>query len=590
MTDTTTTIEKPKAVEPKKFPFHMGADPEFLLFNGTRGLDAQGLMRTFFQKNTGLVPKSQGYQLPTFGEIGWDGAASTGELRPDPSDDPLKLTNNLRQLIACLGTSIPFVDFTTLSIGSPIGGHIHLDMPSHLIGVASGNEYVGPNSKEKKEMARIEKLISTFIMPLFASDNRISANGRVNGGSYGRADDFRYQTLPNGKLTIELRGISAEWLSTPKTAYATLSYIGVVWNEILKKNNDLITEKAVLKTKKHIDSIQTMMLSDYKYIEEAVVKGIGKMVKGFELYQDYKAQIDFILNPDAVMKEKERNGWNLNTGWQLGKNWKTPTKKELLNEKAITESLKNADQAAISQGFLVPYNDDYNMPFMAKAISDRIASLNWKLGNEYFLFGLKKGIDGYAAFHCKEEKFYAVPKNSPIERTTESSKKMSNRFKEILRSDIRIDPKNGKVRIWGNNQIIIGIPYDVRVENNVKGLINLIHDIERGTLKTKNASEFEVIISPETNINETDGALENHRNPRHADNTLNSLSSEMSNTIREMAAAPAGQAPVNPLAELVEEVVMMENIQPFGQPPTAFIYDSNEDDDDDDDDDDGEDN
>ena len=94
MTNVTTAQTTPVEAPSKVLPFKVGADPEFLLFHGTRALDASNIIRSFFE-NSGLRSGYAGYKIPEIGEFGWDGASSTGELRPNASNDPKQVTQNL---------------------------------------------------------------------------------------------------------------------------------------------------------------------------------------------------------------------------------------------------------------------------------------------------------------------------------------------------------------------------------------------------------------------------------------------------------------------------------------------------------------
>jgi len=512
-----TPIIKPE-IEKRKLDFKLGADPEFLLFHGTRALNAQNLMKNFMKRKAGLRESNMGYTITGAGEFGWDGAASTGELRPEPEDSPEGLTQNMKILIEAMFKHMPFLDYTTLSIGSPIGGHLHLDVPGKLVrnirhdfeeeedAFDEDEENNRITKKEQQaEMNRITKLLATFSMPIIASEHRISSTGRLQGGSYGKADDVRWDRRGDGG-TIELRGLSAEWLTSEKTCLATCAYFAVIINELVKRNTELIKDEAILKTKGHIKAVQMMMLSDYSVIENAIVRSLAKTVKKFELYPKFKTEVDFILNPHAVMAEKEKHGWTLTSGWNLGDTAKPPTKKDIFSNKKIVNKLKSTDHVAIEEGLTVPFNDDYNVSLFAKSITDRIATLNWKLNNEYFLFGLRKGIQGYAAMQCKSNKFFVTPENGGQSTLKETCDKMAKKFESLTRNNIRIDPKTGKTRRWGLNQVIIGIPYDPRAENDPKELLELVWELEKQNMEAKDLEQFKTTL-PDDNEQSTEEIL-----------------------------------------------------------------------------------
>jgi hypothetical protein len=116
---------KKTRVEPV-LPFSIGSDPEFLMFFGNRGLDAAAIITTFF-RNKEYRSGDNGYIIPNVGNFGWDGAASTGELRPKATKTIAEMVEHLRVMLSTIVEKVPTVDLTTLSIGSPIGGHIHVD-------------------------------------------------------------------------------------------------------------------------------------------------------------------------------------------------------------------------------------------------------------------------------------------------------------------------------------------------------------------------------------------------------------------------------------------------------------------------------
>ncbi|MDO8640171.1 MAG: hypothetical protein Q7R33_01385 [Nitrosarchaeum sp.] len=478
----------------KQLPFNIGADPEFLFFHGTKALDASEILTNFLsnQPNIRKAPANNqgqnlGFAIENLGEIGWDGAASVGELRPTPSHGPADLTEKIRQLITIMYSKLPALDITTLSIGHPIGGHIHIEIDRNKAYQDKGERIT---SQKMAELNRIEKLIATYLMPIIASEHRLCSNGRLTATKYGKADDFRWENRSDTKATIELRGISAEWLTSPKIANATLAYTAVITHEIFNRNQELIKENFILRTKNHISSMQELMLLDYNIIEKSIVNNIKRTVKNFEFYPLFKEEIDYILKPQEVLKEKTKYGWNMVNGWQLNKNKKQPTKKALYSNHNVTSKLNKENQVLIQRNFDIPYNDDYNVTFFAKAITDRIAALNWNLKYEYFLYGLKKGIEGYSAMDCQTTTFFQIPTNTEHTNIQNAAQKMSEKFEQCIGNAVKIDPKTGKIRQWGKNQIVIGIPYEPRTKNDTTTLIDLIWQIENNKIKAQKISNF----------------------------------------------------------------------------------------------------
>jgi len=456
-------------------PFRIGADPEFLLFHGKKALDAEKILRLSLTQRArrDIIETPEGFRMERRGEIGWDHARSTGEIRPQPAASPVELTNNIASLIVLMKSNLPRIDYTLLSIGSPIGGHIHLDLPR-----GKGEQF--------QEHARM--IMATFLMPIFASEHPFSSKSRLEGnhashgarGGYGSPDDVRIGEHENGN-TFEIRGISAEWLATPRIAQATLAYMGVVWNETLKREKEITAHSSIFKTTDQMRATQQLMLSSYSPGATAVVKSLKRLVQTFELYPQFKKEIDFIMNPKAVYKEKERVGWNLSNAW--GGKPVNATKRELMNKKKLQEKLMNKRTIPTEDGFHIPYNSDYKIASFSQAITDRIEALSWNITKQYFLFGFKKGVEGYGVMQGNGE-VIRHPTNTPLDRTHQTFNKMRDKF--LSRNNgLKINPHNGKTlntEKESQDLFIIGIPYDVRAKDDVDELIHIIWSIENNKL------------------------------------------------------------------------------------------------------------
>lgn len=478
-TVTMTTLQ----TKPKELPFMIGADPEFLAFYGRRSVHAQELLKTFLGKvRPALDTDEYGYRIGNAGHIGWDGHNSTGEMRPSAAKSPEQLVKNIGDMLAAVHEHIPFIDFSALSIGAPVGGHIHLD--------ASGD------MANEKTKARVARLVATFILPIFASEHAICSGFR-SSGSYGSPEDMRYQNVgSSAKMVLEIRGPSAEWTVSPKIAKATLCYIACVWQEISKRSAALAKTEIALKNQPQIKAAFSAILSDYRPVKEGILKGIAETVRGFEFYEQYKEDIEFILDPKAVYAEKEKVGWNLMVGWGLTKEVK-PKKKDLMSEKNVAKKAKGVNMDLIDSSFSVSYNNDFNVSFFSEAISERVAGLGWKLKKEYFLFGLKKGIEGFLTNDADKNLYFTIPKNSSHDNINNLTQKLSQKYAQQKRVDmIRIDPQTGKTRKGMGDVVIIGLPYAMRQTKNVKELVELIWRIENKKIEPKKLSEFEDYTEP----------------------------------------------------------------------------------------------
>ena len=158
------------------FQFNIGADPEFLLYHNSRMAPANKTITHTFGKKSTTYPEAQmGYKVASAGVVGWDGANSTGEFRPSPAKDPMKVAANIGELIKTTAKEIPYLTMTSLSIGSPIGGHIHLEVP---------NDHEIKNITSQRQNSII-KILATFLTPIVASEHKISTAPRFGANGYG---------------------------------------------------------------------------------------------------------------------------------------------------------------------------------------------------------------------------------------------------------------------------------------------------------------------------------------------------------------------------------------------------------------------
>lgn len=472
------------------FSFKLGCDPEFLYYHKNKMIPASDLMQTVTGgENTARVPVA--------GNIGCDGHHATGEVRPLPSHAPAGLVNNLRLLFQKIHDKVPTVDITTLSINSPVGGHIHLEIPNrHKL------------LENNRAQTKFKKIIATFLMPIYASDHKISVNHR-SSSSYGGATDIRIEERDGGKYTVEVRGPSAEWVTTPKLATATLTYLAVIWHEYL--NNEAKITKCItnFRTEAQAKAVQQLIISDYVLLRDSIITEIGNQIRTFELYEANKEEIEFILNVDAAFKHKEENGWNIMTGWFSPAEKIALNKKLIMNKKEFKKrisekdlSKENGEQNILSP---IPYNDDYKVAFFAEKLAERILAFNWDTKYNYFLYGTRKAIKGYTVYSAKEKKFYSIgtgiPKNE-IANVAMTKARMWERRTYGGRG-VYIDPKTGKTDMKQKG-IVIGIPYDIRANEAIDSLISLIWELESGAMTPFTLEEAPEEISPvDTNKKES---------------------------------------------------------------------------------------
>lgn len=444
----------------KPFTYKIGADPEFIITCGIKMASADRTIPLLVKNNKDCVRKDMGYEIGKHGNIGWDGSSSTGEIRPAPSNQIDEIVNNIHKLFAATTKNINIFEMSTLSMRKPVGGHIHLELPEKMIG-------------DKTIEGKISKALGSFYLPLLMGENIISLNMRYKGNSYGSICDYRCE---NNK-TIEYRCPSAEWITTPKVAKATLAYFGVVYNEIIKDPGAFCKKyKDVMwRTKEQADAIQSLILTGSGGMIKQLFNQINKHVKTFELYNEYKNEIKFITTPSAVIAEKKKNNYNIIKGWGL--QGKTPSKRELVNQKRLDDKVKDINLEDLNELVPINHNGDYNTETFANEIKKRIIALNWNPNKKYFLFGLRKGIKDYLIFD-KEGQIYT---GKQLIKTAEDAKMINELFWK-MDSKFRAESTAEKNNTL-SKYIIVGIPYEDRQCNNFKKFIKTIIDIDTDKIK-----------------------------------------------------------------------------------------------------------
>jgi hypothetical protein len=191
----------------------LGADPEFMI----RSTDGR------------LIPASRFF--PQRGQIGCDAAVIPGssgpahpvaELRPDPSDSPIRLAQSLRRLLLRASRRVPYVniEFRAGSMpfqGHPIGGHIHFSGLPRVSG-------------------QLLRALDTYVgLPLFLIEDVETAKRRRP--LYGYLGDFRPQ--PHG---FEYRTPSS-WLVSPTYARASLCLAKLVATGYRQLPSDIFADR-----------------------------------------------------------------------------------------------------------------------------------------------------------------------------------------------------------------------------------------------------------------------------------------------------------------------------------------------------------
>lgn len=455
----------------KPFNFTMGADPEFNIIMQNKRINASQTITQLY-KDLQEGNANMGFKVGHFGEIGWDGANATGELRPSPANTADELTENIKQLFKKLYERMPLFELSTLSYFGSVGGHIHFSIPSHL------------NTRAKINGAH--KKLASFYLPIMFGENKINLQIRKRS-SYGQITDHREERHGDGN-TYEFRTPSAEWLTSEKITRATLAYLGTVYNEIvfhprkMSKCSDLFytTEKQGL-------ALQDLALSDYKSLIDGIFKKTKKYIKDFEFYKEYEEEIEYILNPKQILKDKSDCQYEIIKGWKFDDTKKNLTKKTILNEKKTKDNLTKMNIESLQGLSGVYYNPDINVEYFQKTLGEKIYAFNWKLKHNYFLFGLKKGIDSFIVLDIDKNIYHGkelITAEDDIDTVRGLCERMTQKYRNISSNSqytnadlMKIVESFSKQSI--KKSILIGIPYQMRLDHKPKDFISLIYELEK---------------------------------------------------------------------------------------------------------------
>lgn len=473
---------------PKDFDFTLGADPEMNITMGGRRIMAQNTIQGLFRGDKNFPEKSMGFQVKKFGEVGWDGNNPTGEIRPTPAKNPAELVANIKGIFQAFHDKAPLFDLSTLSYFGSIGGHIHFGLPKEFA--------------DTTKIRGIHKKMASFYLPIMLSENKINLQLRIKTG-YGTLTDHRGQNYGGSPIYngYEFRTPSAEWLTTEKIALATLAYVGTVYNEIINHPNKMKKYTDIFyKTDSQANALQELALSDYKTLTKGLYERIRKIVRTFEFYPQYKDEIEYILNPEKVMKDKVKVEYNIITGWgmkSLGDNKISVKKRDLVNKKKIKNLAAKYNLDILSRLVNIAYNDDTNVGMFAKALAERITIFNWRLKNSYHLFGLKKGIKGFLCFDSENNLLMGedmIKTTGDLKETKSLMFKMIEKFKYNGNGFETSDPEKemiyGKKNVVNKKAIIVGIPYDIRLDNDINPLVSTIYKLEGNKLRPQSLETF----------------------------------------------------------------------------------------------------
>lgn len=463
------------------FKFKLGADPEFAFMYNSKKIHAQALLTKMRSCS------EQGIKVGNAGYLGWDGHNPTAEIRPNPANTPIELVNNIGELLKEVPKFSRVIEMTTNSLqGDPLGGHIHFEIPENI---------------SDNEVRNIHKIMCIFYMPVMLGEDLLNKQMRQRR-NYGRLNDLRTQgtgkTWPSGKQisTYEFRTPNAEWICSPEVAYATLAYLGTVYNEIIYNRKNVMKNSQIISMNQaHIDSLEQLALAQYKFLTNEMVNSIRKQIKTFEFYEQYKEEIDFVLSPNKVLKEKQKINFEISRGWDIAPNEKIE-KKELLKEKTLSDSDKDR-LTRLSTFIKVSYNpSDMKTKKFAKAMRETILINSWKLKNEYFIFGIAGDKKSYVVAD-QDRNLYEGGKLLKTEKDRETMNKMIQKMiRKYFETTTEI-VENDQQKLY-----IIGVPLKDRIEDRTDKLIKKIYNIENRKPKGIPIAEIELVTDKKGKDNE----------------------------------------------------------------------------------------
>jgi hypothetical protein len=470
-----------------EFRFKLGADPEFVItLNGFK-LAAREAMATY-------IPNFSSSLTDEHGNLGTDHNA-IAEMRPTAEKDPKKLVEHMGAMIKRCADAMPWSELKTVSVWAPIGGHIHLERTSTPYQEMS----------ERKRLS-VHTALAGLSIPIIMGENHINQKLRMSGG-YGSITDVRVDHTN----TVEFRPLTAEWITTPHIAEATLAYMGVVWNELLYHPEHVGALKEFLpKNQEQLTAIQKLAIDEFGIITQGMLKSIHKGVKTFEMYPQFKDLIDFLFDTKAVKAEKEKVDYDMIRGWNLSKEkGRIPTKRALLSKKEAKKRIGAINIDLIknfTKVFCTSQTSAIGLMGIRDDISKHVAAFNWSLDNRYFLFGLPKGIPSPMVCDSKGN----LIMGQSLIKSQRDTETISGIFRQAVEAYSqhpafamkRVDLKSGKSVTDENKSLIIGIPHALRSKNDARPIIQAIYDIEK-----KHLEKTGVMLKEIDTTRETDGDL-----------------------------------------------------------------------------------
>lgn len=296
----------------KSFDFTLGADPEFtpVVLESNKQIHMDRLLSKLCDTiQKAQISSKMGYKTEG-GYLGHDGCSSTAEIRPNPADNPADLVENIRLILKEYAKLTEGkINALTCSVFAPVGGHIHL---------AQTDEVKKMDEKSKNRMLR---QVLSMLVPLLISNSKSTDNRRnpykLDSG-YGKLTDYRVHEPGQGVLTFEIRAPSAEWLTTPKIAEATLAYLAICYHEAIHNPKSFNRYMRGL-IAPNMDNLNHVMLlrKNQPTLFKKYCGQVTRAIKHFERYPDYAELIDYVLDTKQVLADKEAIKYDILAGWGL---------------------------------------------------------------------------------------------------------------------------------------------------------------------------------------------------------------------------------------------------------------------------------
>lgn len=284
----------------------LGADPEFMLSNTKTGK---------------MVPASQFF--PRDGLVGCDAIRTQNrqqrpiaELRPQPTNSPHQLVNNLEEALQSAYKMAPYKNVKWLAGSRPfkgysIGGHIHfsnIELNNHIL----------------------RALDNYLALPLFLIENQKTAVKRRL--KYGYLADYRVKEYGG----FEYRTL-ASWLVSPKIATAVLCLGKIVASNYLQ-----LTRNCFLS----VEAQQAFYDGDQEYLKTCF-NDIWQDIQKLEDYQDYQEELQIIFDMvknDTKWNEREdlRQAWAISSRNNKKRNLNMPEDTRF-RRRTSTRDLSNRD-------------------------------------------------------------------------------------------------------------------------------------------------------------------------------------------------------------------------------------------------------